>query len=110
MSQGTRRDDQFYYSHIESGRPNGRLTRDLGLKERVLPATVTFVAATKRATGSNGDFVNFKLNDNIVINGTGKNNGYQTITGVDGVNNAFLTLDQGVQDEAGVLTAEIRIM
>jgi hypothetical protein len=108
MELGTRTTQNFGYEHPDTRRPNCRLTRDLGLKSRATPAAVTFAAATGRVTGANGDFSNFSVGQPIVIHGSVSNDGERRVTGIDGVNGAYLVLDYPPKDEAGSAGVEIR--
>lgn len=108
MSLGTRAQQSLAKRSPATRRPNGKPTRDLGLKSRVIPAAVTFAAATGRVTGANGDFANFSAGQQLQIHGSVLNDGERRITGVDGVNAAYLVLDPAPKDEAGSAGVEIR--
>jgi hypothetical protein len=88
----------------DQGRMTRTFTRDLGLKSNVT-ASITFT--TTQLTAANGTFSNFTLNQVILVEGTNLNNGYKTITAIDGVNGAFLTVSPPPVTE-GPLTATVR--
>lgn len=91
-----------------SGRSETRaFTRDLGLKDNVT-ASSTFTASNGRITCANGTFTGkFFVGETIVIQSVNLNNGRFVVTGLDGVNAAYLTLDPAPKDE-GPLSATIR--
>jgi hypothetical protein len=107
MRLGTRTQAGFRKEHC-SGRSNSRsFRRDLGLKDNVT-SSFTFTASNGRITGSNGDFTGkFYVGETVNVAGTNLNNGNFIVTGLDGVNAAYLTLDTAPKDE-GPLTATIR--
>lgn len=75
-------------------------------KRRV--TTATFSAGSGRITGSNGDFSAFALNDPILVENTNLNNGFKTVTGLDGVNSAYLVVDPPPKDESSVAGTLVR--
>lgn len=104
---GTRTRANQLHVNPPQGRMTRTYTRDLGLSKNVT-ASFTFVnSTTKQIQGANGSLAAFAVNDLVLIEGTNLNNGFQTVTGVDGTNQAFLVLSPGPQNE-GPLTATIR--
>jgi hypothetical protein len=83
--------------------PQGSITRtlsnDLGLSKQSGAAPFTF--GSGRVTGANGSFPGFVVGDVIQVEGTNLNNGFFTVTGIDTVNRAFLTLSPPPKTEAG---------
>lgn len=78
---------------------------DVGMSKRVI-ASLTF--GSGNITGANGTFANtFAVGDPLLVQGTNLNNGYFTVTALDGTNNAFLTVDPPPAAE-GPITATLR--
>lgn len=106
-SEGTRTKQNFENERVDQGRETRTHTRDLGLSKNVT-ASITFVnGGTNQLQAANGTFANFAVNDVILVEGTANNNGYKTVTAIDGVNHAFLTVDPGVANE-GPINATVR--
>lgn len=93
--QGQRRE------HPQRGSMESSYTRDVGMSKRVA-SNATFTAATARIAGANGDFANFVTGDPIRVAGSNKNDGEFLITGLDGVNQAYLTVDPAPKDEGPI--------
>lgn len=101
-SLGTRTSQNVARGRIEQGHETRFHTRDKGMKKNVT-ASITFAAATARATGANGTFTGtFALNDPVLVGGANLNNGFFTVTGLDGVNGAYLVLDPPPKDEGPI--------
>lgn len=98
---GTRTRQNFENERNAQGSETRSNTRDPGKSKRVV-TSVTFTASNGRATGSNGDFTNFKIEDSVLIGATLLNNGFFSITGLDGVNSAYLVLDPPPKDEGPI--------
>lgn len=106
-SLGTRRSDQFYKGRADQGADTRSRNGDKGMTKRV-SASITFTASNGRATGANGTFTStFSVGDPVMIQNTNLNNSFHTVTGLDGVNAAYLVLDPAPKDE-GPLTALLR--
>ena len=108
-SLGTRSKSGFKYERLAQGNDTRSYTRDLGMTKRVT-ASLTFASAGATLTGANGTFTGtFAVNDPMwVENGAVLNQGaFFTITGLDAVNAAYLTLDPAPKDE-GPLTITVR--
>lgn len=103
---GTRASQGQFNSHPPEAAIDRGMQQDPGMSKRVAD-NLTFAAATNRISGANGDFANFAVDDVIVIEGTNLNNGIQTVIGIDGVNQAYVTVDQGVKNE-GPVAAVVR--
>lgn len=105
---GTRTQQTFRKERVPQGHETRTMTRDVGMTKRVV-ASCTFVnGATKQIQAANGTFANtFAVGDPILVEGANINNGFFTVTALDGVNNSFLGVDPGPQAE-GPLTVTIR--
>lgn len=102
---GTRTQQSMRKERIDQGSDTRALTRDAGMTKNVT-ASITF--GSGNATGANGTFAStFAVGDPVLIDGALLNNGYFTVTALDGVNNAFLTLDPAPKAE-GPLTVTLR--
>lgn len=107
FNDGTRTAATLRKEHPSSRSQNGSFTRDLGLKDNVT-ASATFTASNGRITCANGTFTSkFFAGETIVVSKTNLNNSDYIITGVDGVNAAYLVVDPAPKDE-GPLSATIR--
>jgi hypothetical protein len=106
-SLGTRSSQNLFRSRIEQGSEGRTHQQDVGMSKRKV-TTATFTASNGRITGSNGDFAAFAVNDPILVQGTNLNNGYKTVTGLDGINQAYLTLDPPPKDEGPVANTLVR--
>ena len=104
---GTRTRNNFAYERVDQGAETRTHTRDLGMTKNVT-ASLTFAAATGRATGANGTFTaTFAVNDWVLVQGAALNNGFFTVTGLDAVNAAYLVLDPPPKNE-GPLSVTLR--
>jgi hypothetical protein len=103
---GTRTKQSLHYERLDQGAQTRTLTRDLGMT-KLVTASITF--GSNRATGANGTFpaTGFAVNDPVLVEGANLNNGYFTVTGLDGTNHAYLVLDPPPKTE-GPLTVAIR--
>jgi hypothetical protein len=105
INLGTRRQSNLRYERMPQGSMTKTYTRDVGMTKNVT-ASITFGGGN--ATGANGTFANtFAVDDPLLIEGANLNNGYFTVTALDGVNNAYLTLDPPPKAE-GPITVTIR--
>ncbi len=94
------------------GKPHAIITRDLGLNT-LATAAMTFVAGsigTINVTAANGTFPNFAKDMQIELIGTGANDGFYEIIGVDGTNQSYLKLTPSVPMSLGPVTATIRTL
>lgn len=96
-SVGTRSVSQTRKEHVDAGQETRSHTRDKGMSKNVTN-TMTF-STGGTITGSNGDFSAFVVGDTVLVNGTNLNNGYHNVTGIDGTNHAFLTVDPAPKNE-----------
>lgn len=103
---GTRSRQGFRKEHPFGTSITRGFTRDKGMSKRVI-SNATFTAGNGRITGANGDFSAFIAGDPVLIEGVNLNNGEFEITGIDGVNGAFLVLDPAPKNE-GPLSVEVR--
>jgi len=105
---GTRTQQNFRRERLPQGQETRSYTRDLGMTKRVV-ASCTFVnGATKQIQAANGAFANtFAVGDPILVEGANLNNGFFTVTALDGVNNAYLGVDPGPKNE-GPIAVTIR--
>lgn len=102
---GTRTQQSMRKERIDQGSNTRAMTSDLGMTKNVT-ASITFGGGT--ATGANGTFTGtFAVGDPVLIDGANLNNGYFTVTALDTVNAAFLTLDPPPKAE-GPLTVTLR--
>lgn len=106
-SLGSRTTANLFRSRIEQGSETRGHQQDVGMSKRRV-TTATFTASNGRITGSNGDFTAFALNDPILVEGVNLNNGYKTVTGLDGVNGAYLVLDPPPKDEGPIANTVVR--
>lgn len=79
-------------------------TRDVGMSKRAA-ASMTF--GSGEVSAANGTFAAFVVGDLVFANGTNENDGFFTVTAVDGANHAFLTLEPAPKAE-GPVTAVMR--
>ncbi len=98
---GTRTLQGMRKEHPQSSSREASLTRDVGMSKRV-SSNATFTAATARITGANGDFANFVAGDPVFVAGSNKNDGEFIITGLDGVNQAYLVVDPPPKDDGPI--------
>lgn len=76
------------------------VTRDPGKSGNVVSTSPTF--GSGRITGATNDFLvaaGFAVPNRVLIEGTQLNNGLFLITGIDGTNHAYLTLDPAPKAE-----------
>lgn len=106
-SVGTRNAQNLFRMRPDQGTETRSHQQDVGMTKRRV-TTATFAAGTGRITGSNGDFTAFALNDPILIENTNLNNGFKTVTGLDGVNGAYLVLDPPPKDEGPLANTLVR--
>lgn len=102
-SIATRQRQNFQKERTDNAHESRTHTRDVGMSKNVA-SNATFTAANGRITGANGDFAAFAVGDPLLIQGTNKNDGYKTVTGLDGVNQAYLVLDPPPADEGPIAT------
>lgn len=104
---GTRTRQNFEQERTDQGSDTRSHTRDVGMTKNVA-ASLTFAAATGRATGANGTFTGtFAVGDPVLVQATNLNNGFFIVTGLDGVNAAYLVLDPPPKNE-GPISATLR--
>lgn len=104
---GTRTQQNFRKERVDQGNDTRSHTRDLGMSKNVT-ASITFTAADGKATGANNTFLStFAVGDPVLIQGALLNNGFFTVTALDGTNNAFIVLDPPPKNE-GPLSVTIR--
>ena len=93
--------------------PNGTpstmgLTRDFAEQDKgstnQLTASLTFTAATARIAGANGTFANFAVGDRFQVGLTVTNDGAFQVTGLDGVNQAYVTVAPPPKDQGAIST------
>lgn len=107
LMTGTRQLTGFRKGHPPTETFDRTLTRDVGLNKNVT-ASITFVAATtSQLQAANGTFANFAVGDPIMVEGTNLNNGKFTVTGIDGTNQSYLTVDVPPKNE-GPVNATVR--
>lgn len=103
---GTRTQQTFRKERIAQGAETRTINGDLGIIKNVT-ASLTFSTAGT-ITGANNTFLNtFAVGDPILVQAVNLNNGFFTVTGLDGTNNAFLTVDPPPKNE-GPLSATVR--
>lgn len=104
---GTRTSVEVARERIDQGSDTRTRNQDKGMTKKVT-ASITFAAATGRATGAGNTFLNtFAVNDPVLVSGSLFNNGFFTVTALDGGGNAFLVLDPPPKNE-GPLTVTLR--
>lgn len=108
VQSGTRQKVGLSFSHPPEAGITRSMSADPGL-DKLATASMSFSASTNKITAANGTFANFAVNDIVVIESTNLNNGFQTVTAIDGTNQSFLTVDQGLHTE-GPLTATVRTL
>jgi len=103
----------FLGTRTSSRSPNGtpstrNLTRDFAEQDKgstnQLTASLTFTAATARIAGANGTFANFAAGDRFQTENTVTNDGAFQVTGLDGVNQAYLTVAPAPKDQGAIST------
>lgn len=100
--QGTRTNQQPWFSRPETRFPNNKLRSDIGLSKRAL-ATATFSGSTISDPAINF-LTTFAVDDEIVIWGSALNNGTRTVLSVG---SSFITVDWPVSSE-GPIAVEMR--
>lgn len=106
-SLGTRTSQNVFRVRPDQGSETRGHQQDVGMSKRKI-VTATFTASNGRITGSASDFAAFVLNDPILIEGTNLNNGYKTVTGLDGGSQAFLVVDPPPKDEGPIANTLVR--
>lgn len=104
IETGTRTRQLPVHSRPPGGHQSASFTRDVGMSKNV---TGSFTFGSGEISGANGSFAAFAVNDVLLVEGTNKNNGNFTVTGLDGTNHAYLTLDPPPAAE-GPVTASVR--
>jgi hypothetical protein len=105
INLGTRTKQTLHYGRLDQGADTRSRNQDLGMTKRVT-ASLTF--GSGQVSGANGTFANtFAVNDPVLVEGASLNNGFFTVTGLDGTNNAFLALDPPPKAE-GPITVTLR--
>jgi hypothetical protein len=102
---GTRQRVNGQHERVAQGAPNSQVTRDIGMSKLVTAASITF--GSNRLTAANGTFTAFAVNDPIEVFATSGPRGFYTVTGIDSVNQAYLTVDPPPA-AAGPVTASVR--
>jgi hypothetical protein len=102
---GTRQRQTTLTRHPDQGAETRFHASDKGMS-KYASASITF-ANTGSLSAANGTFASFAVNDELIVEGTNKNNGFFTVTGIDGANHAFLVTDPSPEAE-GPLTATVR--
>ena len=102
---GTRQRYGFLYSHPESGFPNNKYTRDVGLNKNLTIAGV-FSGSLISDNGGTADFSVFKADDQIIIWGSASNNGVKTILSVS---SGSITVDFPVVTEGPTSGVNLRM-
>jgi hypothetical protein len=98
---------QSLASNTVSSSVTQSLTRDKGMSKNITAACTFVNGATKQVQGANGLFAAFVVGDEVLIQGTSLNDGVFRVMAIDGVNQAFLTLNPSPKNESP-LTATIR--
>jgi hypothetical protein len=107
---------RFLGTRTSSRQPNGTpatrgLSRDFAQQDKgstnQLTASLTFTAATARMAGGNGTFAAFGIGDRFLVEGTVTNDGRFGVTGIDAVNQAYLTVAPAPKDQ-GAISATLR--
>lgn len=99
---GTRTVATLRKERIDAGSDTRSHSADKGMTKRV-STTATFTTDGK-ITGSNGDFTSFVVGDPVLVDNVNLNNGYFTITAIDGTNHAFITVDPPPKAEGPIAT------
>lgn len=106
VSIGTRTAATLRKERIDAGSDTRSHRCDLGMTKNVT-ASLTFTTDGK-ITGANGTFTaTFAVGDPVLVQKTNLNNGYFTVTALDGVNAAYITVDPPPKAE-GPLSTTIR--
>lgn len=103
---GTRNRFTSFDTRAPGGSQTRSLSGDLGMS-KLATASMTFSASTGKVTAANTTFANFAVNDLVLFENTNLNNGYFTVTAIDGTNGAFLTLAPPPKSE-GPLSTTVR--
>ena len=103
-SIGTRANQTLKNERMDQGEQSRFYSCDVGMSKNVT-ASITFGSGALTAT--NGTFTAFAVQDQILVGGTNLNNGYSTVTAIDGTNQSFLTVDPPPKAE-GPVTATVR--
>lgn len=106
IRNGTRQLTTQRQERAQSGELTRSYTRDVGLNKNVT-AAITFAAGAAQLQAANGTFAAFKAGDPIFVEGVLINNGEFKVTGIDGVNSAYLVVDPPPANE-GPLAATVR--
>lgn len=107
---GTRKTQTSRRERLPQGHETRTMTRDIGLATNVTVSATFVNSATKQVQAANGTFTAFNalgLPFPILVEGANLNNGFFNVVAIDSVNQSFLTLDPGPQNE-GPLTVTIR--
>ena len=103
----------FLGTRSSSRQPNGTpstraLSRDFAQQDKgstnQLTASLTFTAATARIAGANGTFANFAVGDRFEVENTVTNDGGFQVTGLDGANQAYVTVAPPPNDQGSIST------
>jgi hypothetical protein len=65
-------------------------------------ASLAFTAASARIAGANGTFAGFAIGDRFQVEGTVTNDGAFQVSGVDAVNQAYLTVAPAPKDQGSI--------
>jgi hypothetical protein len=106
-SVGTRTQSSFKKEKVDQGSETVSHTRDKFMSKRVV-TSATFTASDGKITGSASDFAAFAVGDQILIQATNLNNGFKTVTALDGGSQAFLVLDPPPKNEGPVANTVVR--
>lgn len=104
---GTRTPQLMSKERVDQGSDTRTRNSDLGMSKRVV-TSATFTASDGKVTGSTNDFTAFAAGEEVLIQATNLNNGFHTITAIDGTNHAFLVLDPPPKDEGPVANTLVR--
>jgi len=90
---GTRSRQNLLHIRSDQGFDTRSRNPDLGMTKLITAASLTF--GSGQVSGASGTFASFAAGDMMLVSGDGSNNvnGFYTVTGIDGVNQAYLTLD-----------------
>ena len=104
---GTRNPTQTRSQHPPATLYDRGFTADKGMS-KIFAGSATFTTgATQQITAASNSFNAFAVEDIILVEGTNLNNGPRSITAIDTVNHAFLTVDLPCKAE-GPVVAKIR--
>ena len=104
---GTRTRQVPVNTRMPSGSETRSHTRDKGMSKNVTGSFTYVNSTTKQVQGPNGTFTAFVVNDVVLVEGSNLNNGFFTVTAIDGTNQAYLTLDPSPKNE-GPITSTVR--